>query len=104
MSSFSLSKHDFEIGRPFLFKFSIYVRKALCYLKCRTPQLHVFSSYKKHLNKKQLVHHLKCKKQRLVDILKSKKQTSIIAPFLKIYKRFFPTFSQNFQSISGTPI
>ena len=62
-------------------------------------RLHAFSSYKKHCYKKPLVHHPKCKKQRLVDILKNKKQTSIIAPFLKIFKRFFPTFSQNFQSI-----
>ena len=55
-----------------------------------------FSSYKKHLYKKPLVHHPKCKKQRLVDILKNKKQTSIIAPFLKIFKRFFLLFPKIF--------
>ena len=45
------------------------------------------------------IHHPKCEKQRLVDILKNKKQTSIIVTFFKIFKRFCPTFSQNFQSI-----
>ena len=48
------------------------------------------------LNKKQLVHYPKCKKQRLVDIVKTKKQTSIIAPFFKIFKSFFLLFPKIF--------
>ena len=54
--------------------------------------LHTFSSYKKRFYKKPLVHHPKSKEQRLVDILRTKKQTSIIAPFFKIFKKIFLLF------------
>ena len=64
--------------------------------KKRPLELHAFSSYKKRLYKKPLVQHPKCKKQRLVDIVKTKKLTSTIAPFFEIFKSFFLLFPKIF--------
>ena len=61
---------------------------------------HVFSSCKKRLYKKRLVKHLRCKKQRLVDVSIAKKRKHSISLFFLIFYNTLAFFPLHFAKFS----